>query len=393
MDVIALTQQLEEIVSKNDLTETASILKKDFSIINSKELKNHLETIDDENRVLKIGIIGRVKAGKSSLLNALIFDGQDMLPKAATPMTAALTILQYGEHTHADVDFFTQEDINDISEDAEKYENKLNEIQQKEYEKLKEIKKRKTQKKQLTQEEEKEIREKAAKIATRELKKNDKLFSSYEQYSKIKSSGVTVDQLTHLKSITANNLQELNTQLLDFVGANGKYMPFTKSVTLTIDQESLKDIQIIDTPGVNDPVVSREERTVELLKNCDVVLIVSPAGQFLSSEDLELMDRVTTKEGIRELYLVASQVDNQLYGSEKDCILNKTLQGIEDKLTIQQKDVLSSLKKRHPEVGNTFDCLIDSKVIISSGICYDLLKNFNKKDSWDENMKLVWSNL
>ena len=128
---------------------------------------------------------------------------------------------------------------------------------------------------------------------------------------------MTIEDLNNYNSITADNLIELNNQLLNFVGANGKYMPFTKSVTLTINQESLKNIQIIDTPGVNDPVTSREDRTKELLKDCDVVLIVSPSGQFLSSEDLDLMDRITSKEGIRELYLVASQVDNQLYGSEK----------------------------------------------------------------------------
>ena len=48
-----------------------------------------------EGRNLRVGIIGRVKAGKSSLLNALMFAGNDVLPKAATPMTASLTILRY----------------------------------------------------------------------------------------------------------------------------------------------------------------------------------------------------------------------------------------------------------------------------------------------------------
>lgn len=63
--------------------------------------------------------------------------------------------------------------------------------------------------------------------------------------------------------------------------------------------EALRDICIIDTPGMNDPVQSREERTVELLKTCDVVFIVSPAGQFLNAQDIEVMGRITQKKAFR----------------------------------------------------------------------------------------------
>ena len=89
------------------------------------------------------------------------------------------------------------------------------------------------------------------------------------------------------------------------------------SVTITLSQKSLENIHIVDTPGINDPVQSREERTREYLKECDVILVLSPSGPFLSSEDVDLLERVTQKEGIRELCIVATQVDNQIFGSEK----------------------------------------------------------------------------
>lgn len=54
---------------------------------------------------MNIGIVGRVKAGKSSLLNALVFDGEPILPKAATPMTAALTTITWGETFQARLSF------------------------------------------------------------------------------------------------------------------------------------------------------------------------------------------------------------------------------------------------------------------------------------------------
>lgn len=393
MELIELAKKLEDTVAKNDLTELASSFQNDFAISKSEELQKAIDEMDNENRILKLGIIGRVKAGKSSLLNALIFDGKDILPKAATPMTAALTILKYGEQLQADVEFFTQEDIDDLKQDAFTYEKRLKQKQEQEYQKLLERKKKRLQQSLLSESDKQEITEKAKSIARREMKKDAKLSSSYDQYQKIKTSGITLNYLKQYETISANTIEDLNQKLLEFVGADGEYMPFTKSVTLTLNEPSLKDLQIIDTPGVNDPVVSREDRTRELLKYCDVVLIVSPSGQFLSSEDQELMDRVTTKEGIRELYLVASQVDNQLFGSEKDNILNNTLQVIEDKLSKQQQEIFKSLKKQYPEIRDTFDSLINNRVILSSGICYSMMKTFNDKSSWDDNMLTVWNNL
>ncbi|WP_249963303.1 dynamin family protein [Histophilus somni] len=85
-----------------------------FDIRQNKKLEP-VETIEkilkdyrDDKKLLRIGIVGRVKAGKSSLLNALVFDGEDVLPKAATPMTAALTIMKYNQagNACAEVDFF-----------------------------------------------------------------------------------------------------------------------------------------------------------------------------------------------------------------------------------------------------------------------------------------------
>lgn len=393
MGIIEVSEQIEEIVLKNDLTDTSLLLKDEYAISKSEELKKAIKEVETEGRILKIGIVGRVKAGKSSLLNALIFEGKDILPKAATPMTAALTVLEYGEETQAEVDFFSQADIDDIKRDYNTYIDKLETCKEDEFKKLLKIKSKKND---ITDELKVEIKEKALKIANRNLRQNDKLFSSYDQYLKIKASGVTLDELKQFSTINAQTPIELNNKLLDFVGANGKFMPFTKSVTLKLKIESLKDIQIIDTPGVNDPVTSREDRTKELLKYSDVVLVVSPSGQFLSSEDLDLMDRITTKEGIKEIYLVASQVDNQLFGSEKEKgsgILNNVLKIIEDNLSNLQKDVLIKQKNQFPEIGTTFDELINNKVILSSGISYSMIKSFDKKEEWDENTKKVWENL
>jgi predicted GTPase len=197
------------------------------------------------------------------------------------------------------------------------------------------------------------------------------------------------------KKIEASGLDELMGQLDDFVGSSGSYMPFTKSVELQLPKDSLKDIQIVDTPGVNDPVASREERTKEYLKNCDVVFILSPAGQFVSHEDIELMDRLSSKEGVQEMYFVASQVDNQLHGDELETSghdLHKAINNVKGELSKQARDTLHDLKEKNPLVAQQFGKLIeeiDSRVMVSSAICHAMSIRFNEKDRWDSSMTHV----
>ncbi len=387
MSIIDFSKKLENVILENELTEIASVLKNEYAISKSDDLQKALNEMEEEGRVLKIGIIGRVKAGKSSLLNALIFDGEDVLPKAATPMTAALTILEYAEKPTAEIDFFSQEDIDDIKREHDEYLELVDRLTQ---EKLQESKKKKIFK----DKNEDELLEKAKRKAKREAKENDKLFSSYDQYIKIKNAGISLQELSKNSIIEAQSNEELNKQLKEFVSADGKYMPFTKSVTLKLKTDRLKDLQIIDTPGVNDPVTSREERTKELLKYCDVVFIVSPAGQFLSSEDIALLDRVSSKEGVNEIHLIASQVDLQLFGSEKDeakGVMTKALENIVNGLSGHVRSVF----EKDDELKNTksLSQLTQNRVMYSSGICYSLLKKFEDKDSWDINEKHVWEML
>lgn len=396
MKVIEISKQLEEIIIKNDLLDISNPLKNEFAISKSEDLQNAILEMEQDNRVLKIGIVGRVKAGKSSLLNALVFDGKNILPKAATPMTAALTKLEYGEKTEASVDFYTQEDIDDLKIEFDKYNKKVESLKLQEIEKLSKLRLNKLKVKELDEENKKDIEQKAESIANREIKKDDRLFACYDQYNRIKKSMITISDLENFKNIEAEDIESLNKKLYEFVGADGKYMPFTKSVTIKINDEKLKDIEIIDTPGINDPITSREERTKELLKYCDVILIVSPSGQFLSNEDIELLDRISSKEGIQEIYIIASQIDNQLYGSEKEenkGDLSRVLKSISSNLTRHLKETISKQKELYPYQSKLLDKLMKNDVLHSSGATYGILKEFNNKENWDDNLNHVWQNL
>ncbi|WP_180768167.1 dynamin family protein, partial [Vibrio parahaemolyticus] len=98
------------------------------TVIDSKILEdvNQLRTTfeadllnaQQENRILRIGIVGQIKRGKSSFLNSLLFDGESVLPKAATPMTAALTRISYAQEPSAKIEFYSKNEWNKVLEQA-----------------------------------------------------------------------------------------------------------------------------------------------------------------------------------------------------------------------------------------------------------------------------------
>lgn len=373
----------------SEIGSKATNLMLKHAIDDPKQLKDVFEAAQQKDRLMYIGIVGRVKAGKSSLLNALFFEGQNVLPSAATPMTAALTTLSYGDTFAAEVDFYSEQDISLIKQRASEYEQKL----RKETLRLTSENREKAK----PQSEDDEFQKKIQRMAARSLKSDQQLEASYDQFQRMQASGLGRAELVQATKINATDIQQLKITLLDYVSASGRFMPFTKSVNIQLPLDSLRDICVVDTPGFNDPVQSREARTHELLKSCDVIFIVSPAGQFLSEQDLDMMGRITQKEGVQEIFVVASQVDTQLFGTD---IRQPTLKGALDKITQTLGDhmvtTLQKFKKDQPEIGSTFDQLIinaQHKILYASGISHALGMKFQNQSEWSDGEQTVWRNL
>ncbi|MGL2521713.1 hypothetical protein ACOWN5_05355 [Helicobacter pylori] len=179
--------------------------------------------------------------------------------------------------------------------------------------------------------------------------------------------------------------------MLQFVGADGKYMPYIKAVRISLNNQNLKDLEVIDTPGVNDLIVSREERTKALLKDCDVVFIVSPSGQFLTESDMSLFDRVSHKEGLQEIYFVASQADSAVGSSS---VVGKSRQHLPTAFENAQKSLSSTLNnamekliENYPNQREVFEKAIKNGVILASGVCFSMHKDFNNQASWERSQK------
>ncbi len=410
-ELIKKSALIEKALKEQGLQEKAKPFMSDNAVIKAEELEKTLKELQDTNRDLKVGIIGRVKAGKSSLLNALIFEGVEVLPKAATPMTASLTILKYANTMSAEVEFYSPKDIEELKNEHERYVREFNRIVDEEVKKQKEKQSlanrakegfRNVGNKMLGRNKsteavpkervlsDEEILEKARRIAKNTLNEDTKLVSSYDQYEKIKKSGsLNTENLD--PRIQANSLQELNQKLLQFVGADGKFMPYTKAVQISLNNPNLKDLEVIDTPGVNDPIASREERTKALLKDCDVVFIISPSNQFLTDSDMDLFDRVSNKEGLQEIYFVASQADSAV-GSMSEVEkshqhLPTAFENAQKALSSQLNSIMGALIENYPNQREIFEKAIKNGVILASGVCFSMYKDFNNQASWERNQK------
>lgn len=389
-------------------------------MIKTEELEKTIKGMQAENRGLKFGIIGSVKAGKSSLLNALIFEGKDVLPKVATPMTASLTILKYAQNLSAEAQFYNEQDIEELKKDHERYEKKFKEIVGEEVKKIEEkqqglLNKAKgvmggigkafsgnksdeeAPKERILSDE--EILKKAQKIAKKELEKDAKLTESHDQYERMKKIGLINPKDLETR-IQADSLEGLNQKLYQFVGKEGKFMPYTNAVQISLNNPNLKDLEIIDTPGVNDPVVSREACTKVLLKECDVVFVIIPSGHFLTDSDMDLFDRVSNKEGIQEIYFVASQADSTVCAPSEvqnsRHHLPTALENVQKILSSSLNETMSLLKKKYPHQQEIFESVIKNGVILTSGICYSLYQDFENQASWErekEEYQLAWENL
>ena len=183
--LIEFNDKIFTFLQSKDLDKEVTIqnAKEANGIGDTKNLQAALDEVNNVDRLLRVGIIGRVKAGKSSLLNALIFNGKDILPKAATPMTAALTRMEYSENIRAEVEFYDQADLDQIAENSRRYEQNFETAKKARLAEL-------TQKNELLKKEhrqseimtEGEIKQLAEEYARGEVEKSIELSSAYDQH-------------------------------------------------------------------------------------------------------------------------------------------------------------------------------------------------------------------
>lgn len=284
-----LFQQVDRIIASQSGVDNYNVTKAFDSIRKSfDDFKDGYVILRRENQVLKIGVVGQVKAGKSSFLNSLFFNGESVLPKASTPMTAGLTVLEYGEESEFVVEYYNESEWQYFERNAKEYDECVMRYKDA-HPNVKD-----------------EAVVKSANIPIELISANE-LVSNCADSAKAK---ITEESTTETKKFSGiRDLQEI---LEDFVGAKGKFTSVVKCLTIRLKDERLKDVCIVDTPGVNDPVVSRELRTRDFLRECHGVFFLSSASQFCNSSDVSFLSNRVESQGISKIVVIASRFDSVL---------------------------------------------------------------------------------
>lgn len=234
---------------------------KEFGWIDENRCKEILSKID--NDVLTIGVIGQMKCGKSTFLNSFVFE-DDILPSATTPMTAALSVITYGEKKRIVAEFYNEDEWAEMKAQASR---DLSEVAGN------------------------TLLESKIKAAKELVAKSSGLGSNLSEYLK---KGKQEDSFENL---------------IEYVGADGKFVSITKSVNIFYPKEYLKGVEIVDTPGFNDPIVSREERTNAFLKKADVVLMMLYAGRPFDATDRDIIFKNVRQCGVGKVLIGINKYD------------------------------------------------------------------------------------
>lgn len=250
----------EEFQNKKNKLKSLALKANDFGWIDENRCKELIDKLEKD--ILTIGVIGQMKCGKSTFLNSFVFE-DTVLPAATTPMTAALSVITYGEQKKVVAEFYTNDEWEE-------------------------------QKAQ----------------ATRSL---DDVAGDTMAESKIKAAKELVSKASRLGSNLGDYLgktkEDSFENVIEYVGADGKYVSITKSVKIYYPKEYLKGVEIVDTPGFNDPIVSREERTKEFLKKADVVLMMLYAGRPFDATDRDIIFKNVSQCGIGKVLIGINKYD------------------------------------------------------------------------------------
>ncbi|MEA1918922.1 MAG: dynamin family protein, partial [Campylobacterota bacterium] len=252
-----------------------------------KPLVNHpdeLETIIEylTTQKFSIGITGVMNAGKSTMLNALM--GEALLGSSVVPETANLTLVKYRHEALAKVVYWNQSEWQHIKHSAKNIDAMAKFITQTE----------------------------------QHFKEELEHYISPES----REDTIKIEALSHY---TSANASDKKSNLVKYVEL---YSP------LHFLQE---DIEIVDTPGLDDVVIQREALTKEYLSQCDVMLHLMHVSQSATLKDIEFIIDAILYQNITKLLIVITHIDSVDY-KEIEEVIAYTKQSIAAKLHEHNSD-------------------------------------------------------
>ncbi len=220
------------------------------------QLRERLAKVPEKIRAQRfsIGVTGVMNAGKSTMLNALL--GEEILGTAVVPETANLTLIKYASKPKAKVYFWSEKEWQQIERSAEVLAPMQHFVEQ-----------------------------------TRA-----QFGSALSDYITPEGRGEEI-AVEALPSYTSAAHSEGRCNLV-------------KSVELFSDLAWVQGgVEIVDTPGLDDPVVQREEITKSYLAECDLLCHLMNVGQSATQKDVEFIIESLLYRNVAQLLVVITRID------------------------------------------------------------------------------------
>ena len=249
----------------SEIEKSIEMVEKEFNVQFDEErndIKAQKYLADDPN--LQIAIVGTIKAGKSTFINALF--EENIASTDVTPETASLTKFKYSTQNKLLVKFYSREEWRKLWESVEKSEEKT--------------------KSNIFRE---EFESSGAKSI-----ENDYLGKSDE-------------------TIEVSNIENLKNKVKEYTSKNSKIHYFVKELTVYLNNENMpKEVTIVDTPGLDDVVDYRSKITKDYIKRANAVIVCVDSSSLRNDEYLTIT-KVFENVGddMYKVMILGTQIDNR----------------------------------------------------------------------------------
>ena len=268
---------------QSSLEKLITAVKNLKQCVEDANVQERLDAIPERlaNQRFSIGITGVMNAGKSTMLNALL--GQEVLGTSVVPETANLTVINYAKEPYAMVNFWNAKEWQKIEEGAHVL--------------------------------------KSMEAFVQESKAHFKeAFNSFVTENG-RSERIDISELANYTSAKHSD----------------KKCNLVKSVELYTDLKFVQDgVSIVDTPGLDDPVIQREEITLEYLSQCDLLIHLMNAAQAATQKDIDFIIDALLYRNVAQLLVVITRID-AIKEHELEEVIVYVKRSIEERLREQNK--------------------------------------------------------
>lgn len=277
------------------MTKIAPLQKKEIDLLSgvlsdvhknaAKEHRAGIEALQSrlDDWAARIAVIGQVKAGKSTFLNALLHM-TDFLPSDVNPWTSVVTNIRINlkndPATGARFDFFSEEDWDEIINGNRELRNLTEEM--------------------LPGFDLDLLREQTEAMRARAKRRLGKhyhaLLGQSHEYDFLNGDVLQ-------RYVCAGSDHDLTNE------SQGRYATITKVANAYMRRpEFAVPVILTDTPGVNDPFLVRDEFTCRSLDKSDVFIVVLSAHQALTSVDIALI-RLLAMQDTKDVIIYVNRID------------------------------------------------------------------------------------